>query len=202
MNPAACYFYGYPRAAMLRMHVTDLNPAHGAEQAGELAAPAQGARSFERRHVLASGEVRDVEVQTSLNEIDGRKVVYSIIHDITERKRAEVALGASEERNRLALQAAGMGTWDVDFVRNVHTWSVETEALFGLAPGTFGGVSRRSSAWSIPTIGPPFLLEDEAAKVERRTSITTYRTIWPDGSVHWIEEKGARCLAPTARCCA
>ena len=65
------------------------------------------------------------------------------------RKRAEAALCASEERNRLALQAAGMGTWDVDLVRDVHSWSVETEALFGLAPRTFGGALRRFGAWSI-----------------------------------------------------
>src|SRR3984893_7131991 len=57
----------------------------------------------------------------------------------TDLEATHATLQASEERNRLALQAANMGTWDVDFVSNVHTWSVETEALFGLAPGTFGG---------------------------------------------------------------
>ena len=190
VNAAACNFYGYTREAMLRMHVTDLNPLHGAEQARELASVAQGARSFERRHVLASGELRDVEVQTSLNEVDGRQVVYSIIHDVTARKRVEVALGISEERNRLALAAAGMGTWDVDFVRHTHTWSVETEALFGLAPGTFGRNFEAFQRLVHPDDWPAFLLEDAAAKAARRNSITTYRTIWPDGSVHWIEENG------------
>ena len=52
------------------------------------------------------------------------------------RTRAEAALRTSEERTRLALQAAGMGTWDHDVVRNVITWSSETEVLHGLAPGT------------------------------------------------------------------
>jgi hypothetical protein len=32
-----------------------------------------------------------------------------------------------------------MGTWDWDVVKDVSTWSIETEALHGLAPGTFEG---------------------------------------------------------------
>ena len=63
-------------------------------------------------------------------------------HAQDERQRAaEFALRASEERNRLALQAAGMGTWEWDVIANVQSWSPETEALSGLAPGTFDGTS-------------------------------------------------------------
>jgi PAS domain S-box-containing protein len=100
VNPAACAFYGYAREDMICMHITDLNPLHGPEEAAELAATSQPARSFERRHVLASGETRDVEVQTSTNVIGGRPVVYSIVHDVSERKQAEAALRTSEEQFR------------------------------------------------------------------------------------------------------
>src|SRR5205823_5793492 len=71
--------------------------------------------------------------------IRGRGARLTAEEEFISRKQAEAALRASEERNRLALRAASMGTWDVDIVRDVHTWSVETEALFGLAPGTFDG---------------------------------------------------------------
>ena len=101
VNPAACAFYGYTRAAMLHMNVTDLNTLQPAEQAEELAAAAQGARaSFERRQVLASGETRDVEIHTSLNEMNGRQVLYAIVHDISERKQAEAAQQRSDARYR------------------------------------------------------------------------------------------------------
>src|SRR6185295_15318175 len=52
--------------------------------------------------------------------IRGRGARLTAEEEFIARKQAEAALGASEERNRLALQAAGMGTWDVDFVNDVH----------------------------------------------------------------------------------
>src|SRR5205823_6226947 len=92
------------------------------------------------------------------------------------RKQAEEALRATEERNRLALQAAGTGTWDVDLVRHTHSWSAEAELLFGLAPGTLGAdidLFRRSvhpEDWSA--------LDEEwqAALTERRDFKAIYRT--------------------------
>jgi diguanylate cyclase len=106
------------------------------------------------------------------------------------RKQVEAALGASEERNRLALQAAGMGTWDVDVVRDVHTWSVEAEALSGLAPGSFEGTFEAFRRLVHPDDWMAFEIEEQAAQTERRDSKTTFRTIWPDGSMRWIESKG------------
>src|ERR1700712_4567819 len=48
--------------------------------------------------------------------------------DITQRQRTEAALVASEERNRLALQAARMGTFDRDPLHDdALTWSAEME---------------------------------------------------------------------------
>jgi diguanylate cyclase (GGDEF)-like protein/PAS domain S-box-containing protein len=106
------------------------------------------------------------------------------------RKEAEAALRASEERNRLALLAAGMGTWDVDMVLGEHMWSVETEALFGLAPGTFERTNAAFRRSVHPADWPALQAELVASLAEHRDSIATYRAIWPDGSVHWLEEKG------------
>ena len=106
----------------------------------------------------------------------------------SDLEASHATLLASEERNRLALQAASMGTWDVDFVDDVRTWSVETEALFGLAPGTFGGTFEAF----MHLVHPDDLLavenEHTSAKLERRTSISRFRVVWSDGSVHWLEE--------------
>jgi len=106
------------------------------------------------------------------------------------RKQAEADLRASEERNRLALQAAGMGTWAWDVINGTHAWSVETEILSGLAPGTFDGSFAMFRAAIHPDDWPAFESEEGTALVEGRDSVTTYRVLWPDGSIHWLESNG------------
>jgi PAS domain-containing protein len=49
----------------------------------------------------------------------------AVLHDITERKRVEEALRDSEEKLRLALEGARLGTWN---------WDLKTGELVG-SPG-------------------------------------------------------------------
>lgn len=52
-------------------------------------------RHFIFRHRLSNGEIRDVEVYSGPIKLHGKKLLYSIIHDITDRIQAE------EEREKL-----------------------------------------------------------------------------------------------------
>jgi diguanylate cyclase (GGDEF)-like protein/PAS domain S-box-containing protein len=106
------------------------------------------------------------------------------------RKQAEAALRASEEGNRLALQAAGMGTWHVDVVNNTHAWSPESEALFGLAPGTFAGNFANFRDSIHPDDWSSLDAEWHRALAERRDFRIAYRAVWPNGDTHWIEDNG------------
>jgi PAS domain S-box-containing protein len=103
-NQAACDFYGYSHTHLLHRHITDLNPMLTAAIAGAKLAQTtvDGRTSIVERHRLASGELRDVDIRSSPVDDDasGRVLVYLIIHDITERMRAEEALRGSEERFR------------------------------------------------------------------------------------------------------
>jgi PAS domain S-box-containing protein len=125
----------------------------------------------------------------------GRGARLTAEEEFIARKRAEAALRASEERSRLALDAAAMGTWDWDVVHDVHSWSPETEALFGMAPGTFEGTFEAFRRAVHPDDWPVFEVEIEASQHEQRDSIATYRVIWPDGSMHWLENRGRAVFA-------
>jgi diguanylate cyclase (GGDEF)-like protein/PAS domain S-box-containing protein len=94
-NPAACRFYGYVHGELLRRSLDDISIVPRAELERRMAlAASQQKNVFQTRHRLASGEVRDVEVHAGPVEIDGRRLFYCIVHDVTEAERAE------EERHR------------------------------------------------------------------------------------------------------
>jgi PAS domain S-box-containing protein len=112
-NPAALEFYGYSLDEMKQLKITDLNTLTTEQVAAAMtAAEAQNTTAFVFKHRLRSGEIRDIEVHSGLIDIEDRKLLYSIIHDITERRKAEEELSESERRLNLALSGAALGTWE------------------------------------------------------------------------------------------
>jgi len=60
-----------------------------------------------------------------------------ILRDVSDARAAQVALQRSEARLRLAVEAARMGTWDIELDAGTQrvTWSDGYAQLFGLEPG-------------------------------------------------------------------
>ena len=89
-NPAACAFYGYPSTAMRELSLGDLGSIANGDSAGLLATVAnEGHAYFVSRHHTRGGDVREVEVDCNAMQIDGRPLIYAIVHDMTARRRAE-----------------------------------------------------------------------------------------------------------------
>ena len=89
-NAAAADFYGYSIGELTGMAIQQINRLSPSEVAAERRrARAQNRNHFEFEHELASGAIRTVEVHSSPIEVDGQELLFSIIHDITERKRRQ-----------------------------------------------------------------------------------------------------------------
>ncbi len=92
-NAAACAYYGYSAAQMRALHIGDINTLSAEQLRTEMAcAQLDNRYQFFFRHRLANGQLRDVEVHSGPIEFNGRSLLYSIIHDITERRAAEQRL--------------------------------------------------------------------------------------------------------------
>lgn len=133
-NPAACQFYGYTRAQLAALKITDLNGL-SLEQAAQAWHDWQRAprQPYVLKHRLASGEVRDVEAYAGPIEFRGQTYQYSIVHDITGRKQIEDDL--QRERNFVStvLDTVGALVVVLDRAGNIVRFNRACERLTGYA---------------------------------------------------------------------
>jgi PAS domain S-box-containing protein len=89
-NPAAERFYGHPPGTLNRLRIEDLNETTAAEAtAGKSNAPRDGGDRSIVRQRLADGRVRTVEIHATAVDVNATRLLFAIVHDITERRQAE-----------------------------------------------------------------------------------------------------------------
>ena len=104
-NPAACSFYGYNRKELTRMKITDINTLDHETVFQKLQqAKLKQSEFFDFRHRLANGETRSVDVYSGPVILNGKTLLHSIIHDVTDRKQMEEALKERTSQLELANQ--------------------------------------------------------------------------------------------------
>lgn len=101
-NPAAAAFYGWPLHVLRTLHIEAISTLEGDEIERILAGALHGqTRHYESRHRQASGAQRDVEVYTGPVDVGERRLLLSIVHDITERRTLEGRLIAEQRMDAL-----------------------------------------------------------------------------------------------------
>jgi PAS domain S-box-containing protein len=100
-NHAALVAYGYTRDELLALSIYDLRPAGAHREVDARLAQVDAAGIlYEAAHCRKDGQIFPVEIGSRGDMIEGERVIVSIIRDITDRKRAEEALHASERLYR------------------------------------------------------------------------------------------------------
>ena len=89
-NPAACTYYGYTRQELTAMKMTEINTLPMEQVRDEMRQACSGQKQqFYFKHRLAGGDIREVQIFSGPIQVKGKKLLYSIVHDITERRRLE-----------------------------------------------------------------------------------------------------------------
>lgn len=115
------------------------------------------------------------------------ELLIAHVRSLLRLRDSEQALQKSEDRLRLALGAAHMGTYEWDIASNRISWGGSHHELFGITPEEFGGTLD-----SVLAIVHP---EDRASLAQLATSTSTgfqheFRIIRPDGALRWIWTQG------------
>ncbi len=109
-NEAAVEFYGYPLANFRELNITKISLLSLEKIQNEMKNASLEKRSYLNfRHRLANGSIRDVEVYSSPLSVQGRSLIHSIVHDITDRKKAEAALIENERNTKILLDTMTEG---------------------------------------------------------------------------------------------
>ncbi|HAV65244.1 MAG TPA: hypothetical protein DCY13_23085 [Verrucomicrobiales bacterium] len=125
-NEMTARLLGYPVSELLALRLEELGADESvAGMMRELRQLAPGSSgSFETRMRTRDGQLRDFAATTHLLELDDRQLVYTILIDITDRRRAERALRESEERFAAAFRANPAGisltTFEADTCLDVN----------------------------------------------------------------------------------
>ena len=191
-NAAACRFYGYPSTTLCGLNIRTLNGMAESEVEQTLAAIKVGALpTFVRQHRLASGEVRDVSVTSSVLTVNTATIIHSVIQDITEQRCAEAALRESEERYRRLVAALHDGIVLQQSDGTIVTNNSRAEEILGLSADQLRGRDSVDPRWqAVHADGTSFPGETHPAMVALRTGQpvenVTMGVYKPDGNLTWI----------------
>ena len=113
LNEAAWKTRGYTRDEMMgiNLHALDTPKYEKFIESRMRNLMENGQCIFESEHRRKDGSVMPVEINAHIVESGGRKLVLSVIRDITERKQAEEALKESEEKYRSIYENTQVGLY-------------------------------------------------------------------------------------------
>src|SRR5215469_12491331 len=134
----------------------------------------------------ALANVEDLKIQVA-----ERERVEAELRELTDSLEAQVQartveLRRSEQRLRMAQQAARIGTFELNIQTGVNTWTPELEAMYGLPPGGFEGTQSAFEKLVHPHDLPEVVRLLRETSESGRTMEAEWRVVWPDRSVHWI----------------
>jgi PAS domain S-box-containing protein len=145
-NAAAARYYGYSADQLTTMGVYDLTRLPKETIIGSfLAAKNEKSRHLFATHYTASGEPKYVEIYSGLITLHRKPYLYSILHDISERRRAEESVRTLRQFQESVIKNAHIWITVLDKHGVVSVWNRAAEEISGYGAEEVIGTS---TIWS------------------------------------------------------
>ncbi len=190
-NPAAARYYGYSVEQLQLMRIDQINTMTPSEIAAEMArAVKQENHFFVFSHILASGEIRSVEVRSTPITIDTRILLFSIVSDVTEHQRTQQALEKNEKLLRESQEAARIGS----YINTLEAGTFESSTMLDEIFGITKDYPHTNEGW-MNFMHPDFMQGMQDALLDsiinKKPFDAEYKIIRPsDGAERWMHGLG------------
>jgi len=193
-NEAATKFYGYSLDELKQLKISQINMLSPDEISVEMNnAKAEKRTYFNFPHRLASGTIRQVEVHSGPIDMEGKRLLFSIIHDITDRREMEETLRESQRSIQTLLSSLpGMAyRCRNDNERTVIFVSQGCYDLTGYAPDFLVENGSGHFVDLIHLDDQETVLQEIQQAVEQNEPFkVTYRLLTSTGAIKWVWEQG------------
>lgn len=194
-NEGAERLYGYSAEEMLGQSVARLAPPEHKHESAALIADVLAGKvveNHETERIRKDGSRLHVALTLSpiRNEAGQMVGVSTIARDITDRKRAELALLQSEHSLAEAQRIAHLGNWDWDIASGGLRWSDEIYRIFGLSPQQFDATYAAFLERVHPDDRHLVSAAVETALQQHTPYSIDHRIVLPDGRLRHVHEQG------------
>jgi two-component system cell cycle sensor histidine kinase/response regulator CckA len=191
VNDAAVRRYGFSRDEFLRMSILDIRPPEEVPKLlGNLdQIHSSGVNGEVWRHRTKDGTLIDVEVSSQSIAFDNRPARLVHAHDLTERRRAEESLRATQERLQRVIASSGAVIFELRLQeQNVELdWiSENVQAILG-----YDVAEAHAAHWWSAHVHPDDRrrFPDRPSSGAYRDGSAEYRFRHRDGRYRWLREE-------------
>lgn len=149
-----------------------------------------GYHQFEWIHKKLDGEEFPVEVTLNPVQLNNKKVLLVVWHDISRRKRAEEVIRRNEAMLAESQQLTHSGSWEIDLITGQNFWSKETFRIFGLEPNGAGPDTTTYSEMIHPDDREIYRSRIRHAIQNLEPANFDLRIVMPDGQIKYINAIG------------
>lgn len=178
---------GYTPEEVRKLHIWDWDTKFSHDELMNMAdSIIDAGPRVETKHRRKDGSVYDVEISSNAAVFAGRKLIFCVCRDITERTMAQEALRISEEWNRTLVSICPDGIISVNINGIITFASQKIFELFG-TPVNDEVIGQSVLKWIAPEARETMASNISNVLVGKAVSIHEYPVINKEGVLFWIE---------------